>query len=323
MKHLLRVTVAALLIAMLPAAARAQNSKWSDPYSRALDAFKANRYQEAINLLETAVKANPKAEANKRIEGVFTVDYYPYYYLGIAYYETRDYRKAQENLEKAKAPAPRDKAMVAKLNEYQQKTQVALNPPKPAQETPTQIARTDPDAGRPPTIESKPTVTGTIDTPDPKVTTGTTRSPDTGDAKATTTTSRLPETGTSKATASSGLADSGTRTSQETATSALMKNSLRTALRALFQGDLQTSISMLEPLARQKGSAADMATVHAYLGVAYATRALSAKTLDEGSRWTSTASEQFKLAVAAQTTFQLSSRMVSPKIVSMFNQARQ
>jgi len=315
MKHVIRVTLAVLLMTMLPGVLRAQNNRaWSVPYEKAQDAFKAGRYQEAIPLLETAVKANAKAEPNKRTDGVYSTDYYPYYYLGIAYFETGNYRKAQENFEKAKSPLPRDKAMVAKLNDYAQKTQVAVNaasssppsqpPPSPSPSQSPAVARgPEPEPARPAAVEARRDST-------PSVAAAPSRAP-----------AFAPPP--SPPPANIPPASNDTKKSPESpASSDALKSSLRAALRALFEGDVQASISMLEPMAAQRGSAADMATLHAYLGVAYATRALSSKTLDEGSRWNSTAVEQFKLAVAAQATFQLSSRMVSPKILSMFNQAR-
>src|SRR5947207_12164025 len=80
-------------IALLGVVVHAQNSKWSEPYNKALDAIKNRKYQDAVPLLETAIKANAKPEAAKYIEGVVRVDYFPYYWLGVAYFELHQYDK--------------------------------------------------------------------------------------------------------------------------------------------------------------------------------------------------------------------------------------
>ncbi len=95
-----RIVAALVLVASIPALA--QNSRWADPYRNGVKAFDAGRYAEAIALLERAVAADPRAGSQKYVEGVFRIDYFPYYYLALAYAETKDWAKAKENLEKAR-----------------------------------------------------------------------------------------------------------------------------------------------------------------------------------------------------------------------------
>src|SRR5439155_24822742 len=45
---------------------------------------------------------DPKSQEKKLIEGVFRIDYFPYYYLALAYAEMKDWAKAKENLDKAR-----------------------------------------------------------------------------------------------------------------------------------------------------------------------------------------------------------------------------
>src|SRR5438477_1124860 len=80
----------------------AQNSRWAEPYRNGVKAFESGKYAEAIPLLERAVAVDPKSQQQKLIEGVFRIDYFPYYYLALAYAETKDWAKAKENLEKAR-----------------------------------------------------------------------------------------------------------------------------------------------------------------------------------------------------------------------------
>jgi hypothetical protein len=100
---------------------------------------------------------------------------------------------------------------------------------------------------------------------------------------------------------------------------------LRSALVVLLGGDAQQSISILEPALAGRSGAADSssAALHAYLGVAYATEALSSLKQDESARLLrEKALAEFRLAVSAQRDYQLSPRVVSPRIVELFEQVR-
>ena len=98
------------------------------------------------------------------------------------------------------------------------------------------------------------------------------------------------------------------------------KLALQEALLALLKGDAQKSIAILEPALSGGGDRA--ASLHAYLGVAYATRSLSAPKPDDRTRLREKAVEQFKLAASAQPGYELSSRIVSPAIITIYNEAR-
>lgn len=109
-------------------AAFAQGAKWADPYRNGVKAYEGGRCAEAIPLIERAVAADPKAEANKRIEGVFRTDYFPYYYLALCYADQQMWDKAAQNLDKAKATLTRQQQ--AKFTETESKIKLALNAPK-------------------------------------------------------------------------------------------------------------------------------------------------------------------------------------------------
>ena len=121
------------LTVLVTVAAFAQNSKWAEPYEKALKAIDARQYSAAIPLLEQAVAADSRSAASKYVEGVFRVDYFPFYYLGVAYLEVRNYDKAQENFNKARNGLPRP--LLAKLDDYQKRltteTSAARNTPPP------------------------------------------------------------------------------------------------------------------------------------------------------------------------------------------------
>jgi len=100
-------TLALVATLLFCASASAQNKRWSEPYEAGVKAFQQGNFAAAVALLERAAAANSKSESHKIIEGVFWVDYFPYYYLGLAYLELRQFDKAQENLEKARPTLPR------------------------------------------------------------------------------------------------------------------------------------------------------------------------------------------------------------------------
>src|SRR5207244_573411 len=102
--------VAALLV-VASTSAYAQSRRWADPYQAGVKAFESRKYAEAIPLLERAAAADPKSQQQKLIEGVFRIDYFPYYYLALAYAETKDWAKAKENLEKARPTLTRQQQM--------------------------------------------------------------------------------------------------------------------------------------------------------------------------------------------------------------------
>jgi len=116
--------VALLLVAS--ATARAQNSRWADPYRNGVKAFEGGRCAEAVPLFERAVAVDPRAQANKLIEGVFRTDYFPYYYLALCYVEMQQWDRAAPNLDKARSTLTRQQQ--AKFTDAETKIKVALAP---------------------------------------------------------------------------------------------------------------------------------------------------------------------------------------------------
>jgi len=94
------VTATWIALSVLCASLDAQG-RWYRPYRRGVDAFEARHFQEAIEAIEAAVAIDPKPEANKYVEGGLRVDYFPYYYLSVAYLNIGRRDKAKENYDKA------------------------------------------------------------------------------------------------------------------------------------------------------------------------------------------------------------------------------
>jgi tetratricopeptide (TPR) repeat protein len=131
---------------LLCAPAGAQSRKWQDPYDKGTKAFAKGNYSEAVKQLERAVEIEPKA--GMKIEGAFRDEYFPYYYLALAYIELGEFQKARVNLDKARVTV--QKPQQARLAAAEAKINTALAPPPantpppvpPRAETP--VAKPDP-----------------------------------------------------------------------------------------------------------------------------------------------------------------------------------
>jgi len=428
------VVLATLMIA---APAAQNNNKWADPYQKGLKAFNAKNYRIAINFFEQAVAAEPRSGANKRVEGVFYTDYFPYYYLGVAHLELRQYEKAQENFDKARNGLTRP--LVIKLDEYEKRLTAELlvargsgrsdQPPQnaafeqavrtadaalaakrygeaaaafdaaraadPAEyarrsvqlrrdeaargvagqqlanEGQQLLERSQLDAARTKFQQAEQALAGQSIVTDglaeirrrqdlyQQLTSGAeqdvrgnrlqsaldkytqARAADPGqfaadniDARVTSVSDRLKAAAnTSRPVpapaaappAPSALDTSRQPDSNERRLAGQDAATLRSALVVLLQGDAQQSISILEPAlaGRRGGGDSSSAALHAYLGVAYATQALSSVKQDEPARLLrEKALAEFRLAVSAQRDYRLSPRVVSPRIVELFEQVR-
>jgi uncharacterized protein YggE len=115
--YALKLIAFASVVVFAAANAGAQTNQWVVPYEKGLQAFDAARYAEAIEYLERAVSADPRASRHKYVEGVFRADYLPYFYLAIAYTKLGAIDKAQASLAKARTGAP--PALAAQLSDVQ------------------------------------------------------------------------------------------------------------------------------------------------------------------------------------------------------------
>jgi len=423
---------------MIAAPAAQNNNKWADPYQKGLKAFNAKNYRIAINFFEQAVAAEPRSGANKRVEGVFYTDYFPYYYLGVAHLELRQYEKAQENFDKARNGLTRP--LVIKLDEYERRLTAELQiargvggrsdqPPQNAafeqavrtadaalaakrfgeaaaafdaaraadaaeyarrsvqlrrdeaargvageqlaNEGQQLLERSQLNAARTKFQQADQALAGQSVVTDglaeirrrqdlyQQLTSGAeqdvrgnrlqsaldkytqARAADPGqfaadniDARVTSVSDRLKAAAnTSRPVpapaaappAPSALDTSKQPDSNERRLAGQDAATLRSALVVLLQGDAQQSISILEPAlaGRRGGGDSSSAALHAYLGVAYATQALSSVKQDEPARLLrEKALAEFRLAVSAQRDYRLSPRVVSPRIVELFEQVR-
>jgi hypothetical protein len=79
------------------AAASAQGAKWKAPYEKGVAAIKVQKWDDAIAALQQAIAIDSIPSANKHEEGVFTSEYFPQYYLFVAYLKKGDTTKARQS----------------------------------------------------------------------------------------------------------------------------------------------------------------------------------------------------------------------------------
>ncbi len=285
-----RFAAVALTLAVITAAAGAQSAgrRWWERYQNGLDAFNQGHWSEAVTELEVAVALEPKQGANKRTEGVYTKDYFPYYYLCVAYLKQQNLPRSEENLKKA-----RDSGLgklSPELTNELKKVETDLRAAKAAPATQAPAPQPPAPAPQPPpVVETKPPASSSSSAAKPTPVPPPASPP--AAPKAPPPAPKTPPT--------------------------------RDALLAYLQGDVDHAIALLEPAVGDKGyDAASRTDMHAYLGVAYANRALLATAADEKSQWMTKAIAEFRSALAAKPGYQLSQQIVAPKILDLFDEAK-
>ena len=102
----------------------------------------------------------------------------------------------------------------------------------------------------------------------------------------------------------------------------LAKLTIESATSSYLQGDAMSAITRLQDIKTDQLDNRTRAEVQAGIGVAKASRAFTAHTADERATLRAEALAAFQLVLAADPAFQLSSKLVSPKIRDLFEEAR-
>jgi tetratricopeptide (TPR) repeat protein len=92
-----------LLLSLLLTFKVSAQTDWYSQYKSALDYIEKREYTTAINLLKTIIDIEPNSETGKRATGGAYIDYYPYYHLGICYFEKGNYSEAQKWFSKSRS----------------------------------------------------------------------------------------------------------------------------------------------------------------------------------------------------------------------------
>jgi len=82
---------------LLGLAAGASAAQWYKDYEDGIDAFKDGRFQEAVNLLEKAIRSGPEP-GRVVFYGTRVGCFYPHYYVGKSYAELSNWVRARESL---------------------------------------------------------------------------------------------------------------------------------------------------------------------------------------------------------------------------------
>lgn len=70
------------------------SAKWYESYEKAKSSFERGEYSNAINLLQDCISQKPESKLRARTYGTAIIEYLPYYYLGLCYYNQKDYAEA-------------------------------------------------------------------------------------------------------------------------------------------------------------------------------------------------------------------------------------
>ena len=125
-----RSAILCTLFIIFPAAASAQ---WYDSYERGMDALKAQQWENVVRQMSEAITEKDEEKANAKTYGLRFIDYFPYVYRGMAYYELGQYQKALDDLQRSQQigavqDAAKDDDARKILAHYLQLADAKLNP---------------------------------------------------------------------------------------------------------------------------------------------------------------------------------------------------
>src|SRR5262249_46782886 len=93
--HRTAIALASVLLVLSSATTALAQAKWVKPYDTAVDLIKKNQFAAAIPALEEAIAADPASQEKKRVDRNASRDYFPQYYLFVAYLKTNQLAKAR------------------------------------------------------------------------------------------------------------------------------------------------------------------------------------------------------------------------------------
>jgi hypothetical protein len=151
-----RLVVFAVLL-LIPSFAFAE---WYDDYENGMKAADRANWSGVISSMNAAIAKKP-TEGRHKSYGTIFVDYYPYYYRGIAFFETGDFRRAVDDLERTKGTG---RVKLGSADSYIRRANERLTVPatpeptaKPTVQPTREITPPTPTPTRPPITPPTPT----------------------------------------------------------------------------------------------------------------------------------------------------------------------
>jgi tetratricopeptide (TPR) repeat protein len=92
------ILISALIFLLLPAVVFC--AKWYESYEKAISNIEKGQFSAAITLLQDSISQKADSKSRVRTYGTTFIEYYPYYYLGLCYYNQQDYAEAIKWLER-------------------------------------------------------------------------------------------------------------------------------------------------------------------------------------------------------------------------------
>lgn len=115
-------TIALSFLALLVASVA--SASWYDDYDAGVNAARSGNWNAVIQKMTAAINGNPKENDKARTYGAIFINYHPYYYRGVAYYQLHKYEQAISDLEKTTGSVPED---LGSLDSVMQRAKSALN----------------------------------------------------------------------------------------------------------------------------------------------------------------------------------------------------
>jgi tetratricopeptide (TPR) repeat protein len=140
-------------------------AEWYDDYENGMKAADRANWSAVISSMNAAIAKKPN-EGRHKSYGTIFVDYYPYYYRGIALFETGDFRRALDDLERTKGTG---RVKLGSADSYIRRANERLTVPATPVPTAQPTAQPTRDTVRPsPTpIPTRPPITPQPATPFP------------------------------------------------------------------------------------------------------------------------------------------------------------
>ncbi|HKS24458.1 MAG TPA: tetratricopeptide repeat protein, partial [Thermoanaerobaculia bacterium] len=114
-------------------------ASWYDDYDAGVNAARKGQWNVVIQKMTAAIAGNPKENDKARTYGAIFISYHPYYYRGIAYYNTGKYEQAIADLERAEGIGEENLGPIEQNMGRAKQKLAAANAPEPQPPAPQPV----------------------------------------------------------------------------------------------------------------------------------------------------------------------------------------